>query len=225
VILRKGVRVLRNGAGAAWRMIKALRTRYVNRRLAGRVAGLNIRRVNLCSGSDRVSGYYGIDVNAAADLALDLATYDLPFAAETLEIVVCMSAINYFSRHRAQQIIEQTYRALKRGGVARFGVQDMKALARKYVEADEAFFFQKGHDGKDRFEGPTIGDKFAAWFYSYFAGRSSCKYFYDYESLAHLFLNAGFSIVERREFQDSRIEEGILLDNRPEQMFYLEAVK
>ncbi len=190
-----------------------------------RVFGLNIRRVNLCSGSQRVSGYYGIDVSATADLSLDLAIYDLPFLPDTLEVVVCMSAINYFSRDRAQQIVEQTFRSLKPGGVARFGVQDMKALARRYVEGDESFFFQKGLDGKDRFDGPTIGDKFAAWFYGYFAGRSSCKYFYDYESLAYLFCRAGFSLVERREFQDSRIEDVFRLDNRPDQMFYLEAVK
>jgi SAM-dependent methyltransferase len=216
--LGKGVRLVRRNVDAVW-------TDYVNKKLVDRVATLNIRRVNLCSGPQRVNGYYGIDVSATADLSLDLAIYDLPFLPGTLEVVVCMSAINYFSRERAQQIVKQIFRALKPGGVARFGVQDMKALAKKYVEADESFFFQKGSDGKDRFEGPTIGDKFAAWFYGYFAGRSGCKYFYDFESLAYLFSKAGFSLVERREFQDSRIEDVMLLDNRPDQMFYLEAVK
>jgi len=202
-----------------------LRSNLVNRKNARKIEKLNIRRVNLCSGTQVVPGYFGVDVNAMADLKLDLAVYDLPFRANTLDIVVCMSAINYFSRERGQQIVAQVFRCLKPGGIARFGVQDMKALARRYVEGDEAFFFQKTSDGNDRFEGPTFGDKFAAWFYGYFAGRSGCKYFYDYESLAYLFSSAGFSVVERRDFRDSVIEDIVLLDNRPEQMFYLEAVK
>lgn len=224
--------ILRGSIGAlnAWthRVLRGVAALYVNlvrQRLARKLSKLHVRRVNLCSGTQAVSGYFGIDVNSAADLKLDLADYDLPFRANSLDVVVCMSAINYFSRKRAQQIIAQVFRALRPGGVARFGVQDMKALARKYVEGDEAFFFQKTDDGNDRFEGPTIGDKFAAWFYGYFAGRSGCKYFYDYESLAYLFSSAGFSVVERRDFRDSRVEDIALLDNRPEQMFYLEAVK
>jgi predicted SAM-dependent methyltransferase len=203
----------------------AIQISATNWRLRRKVSLLNISRVNLCSGTHKVAGYYGIDINSCADLRLDLEAYDLPFDPNTLEVVVCMSAINYFSRERSQQLIDQVYLALRPAGVARFGVQDMKALAMKYVSADKEFFFQKGVDGTDRFEGPTIGDKFAAWFYGYIAGKGGCKYFYDYESLAYLFQCAGFSVVERRKFRDSRIEDVALFDNRPDQMFFLEAVK
>ena len=224
-MLRGSIRNLNRGARLAFRSAEILRSNLVNRKNVREIEKLNIHRVNLCSGTQTVPGYFGVDVNVTADLKLDLAVYDLPFRANTLDVVVCMSAINYFSRERGQQIVAQVFRCLKPGGVARFGVQDMKALAKRYVEGDEAFFFQKTDDGNDRFEGPTIGDKFAAWFYGYFAGRSGCKYFYDYESLAYLFSSAGFSVVERRGFRDSAIEDIVLLDNRPEQMFYLEAVK
>lgn len=224
-MLRGSIRNLNRGARLVFQSAEMLRSNLVNRKNVREIEKLNIHRVNLCSGTQAVPGYFGVDVNATADLKLDLAVYDLPFRENTLDVVVCMSAINYFSRERGQQIVAQVFRCLKSGGVARFGVQDMKALAKRYVEGDEAFFFQKTDDGNDRFEGPTIGDKFAAWFYGYFAGRSGCKYFYDYESLAYLFSSAGFSVVERRDFRDSAIEDIALLDNRPEQMFYLEAVK
>ena len=101
----------------------------------------------------------------------------------------------------------------------------MKALAERYVRGDREFFFQKLPDGRERFEGATLGDKFAAWLYGYAVDGHPCRYFYDFESLAHLFRAAGFAVVERKPFGESRIAEVRQLDNRPEQMFFLEAVK
>jgi hypothetical protein len=121
--------------------------------------------------------------------------------------------------------VNEAYRVLKAGGIARFGVQDMESIARRYVERDEQFFFQTLPNGQERFEGATLGDKFAAWFYGYAIKGVPCQYFYDYESLAHLFKVAGFSVIEKRAFQDSRLESIQMIDNRPDQMFFLEAVK
>ena len=182
-------------------------------------------KINLCSGNRRIPGYFNVDIGSGADLTIDLAKRDLPFPPNSVESLVCMSAINYFTRSRASELIRQCHDILSPGGIARFGVQDLETLARRYVRKDREFFFQKGPDGKDRFEGPTIGDKFAAWFYGYVAGGYPCRYFYDYESLAFLFRETGFSVVERRGYRDSRLEQIESIDNRPEQMFFLEAIK
>lgn len=181
--------------------------------------------VNLCCGQQKVEGYFGIDANDGADLRLDLARINLPFQECSLKVIVCMSAINYFTRARARELIGEMHRVLEPGGVCRVGVQDMKSLAERYIRGDEEFFFQKLVDGRDRFEGPTIGDKFAAWFYGYSAGTSHCKYFYDFASLAYLFDEAGFELVERKNYRESRIAEIEQLDNRADQMFFLEATK
>jgi len=203
-----------------------MRWRNVRRRaLERRLAGGNIRKVNLACGSQNVPGYFGIDVVGGADLRLDLAKMDLPFPPSSLDTVVCMSAINYFTRARAKQLVREMHRVLRPGGTCRVGVQDMKSLAERYVRGDKEFFFQKLPDGRDRFEGPTLGDKFAAWFYGYAVGVHPCEYFYDYESLAHLFREAGFSVLERKAYRESRIAEVDQLDNRADQMFFLEAVK
>ena len=84
---------------------------------------------------------------------------------------------------------------------------------------------QKLPDGRDRFEGHTLGDKFAAWFYGYEIGGFPCRYFYDFESLAYLFKMAGFTVVEKKAFCQSKLENIKLIDNRPDQMFFLEAIK
>lgn len=202
---------------------RALRQRMSRAALARREPQPTL--VNLCAGTQRVPGWLAVDVDGDVDLLLDLSRSDLPFADGSLEAVACMSAINYFARPRALRIVAETHRVLRPGGVARFGVQDLRRLAARYVARDLAFFGQKRPDGTDRFEGETLGDKFASWFYGYPTAGGPCRYVYDYESLALLFHAAGFSVVEERPFQSSRLADAGLLDNRPDQMFFLEAVK
>ena len=190
-----------------------------------RLRDRDIRRVNLCCGQQKVSGFYGVDRMEDTDLRLDLSRVDLPFVDSSLDVIVCMSAINYFTRKRAQQLVVEMYRALKPKGVCRVGVQDLRSLTERYVKGDNSFFFQKLADGRDRFEGPTIGDKYVAWFYGYAIGASRCEYFYDFDSLAYLFHEAGFTKIEQKRYRESAIAEVALLDNREDQMFFLEAVK
>ena len=212
-----------------WRALQvaaAKRRRQSSRRsLEAGLRERGIRKLNLCSGTQKVPGYFGIDIIDGADLRLDLETMDLPFPPASVDTVVCMSAINYFTRTRAQHLAVEIHRVLRPGGVCRVGVQDMKALAERYVRGDREFFFQKLPDGRERLEGPTIGDKFAAWLYGYAVDGHPCRYFYDFDSLAHLFRTAGFAVVERKAFGESRIADVRQLDNRPDQMFFLEAVK
>jgi ubiquinone/menaquinone biosynthesis C-methylase UbiE len=193
--------------------------------MAMRLRKLSVNKINLCCGNQKIPAYYGIDFVRGVDLYLDLSKNDLPFQDGSLDVVVCISAINYFTRARAQELVHEVHRVLKNGGIARFGVQDMESIARRYVEKDTEFFFQKLPDGRERFEGPTLGDKFAAWFYGYAIKGVPCRYFYDYESLAHLFKKAGFTTAEKKAFLESRLEHIKQIDNRPEQMFFLEAVK
>jgi predicted SAM-dependent methyltransferase len=187
--------------------------------------GKVVTSINLCSGDRKIPGYLNVDIVKGAGLVMDLARQDLPFPPQSVQRIVCMSAINYFSRARASELISQCFQILEPGGVARFGVQDLEMLAQRYIQKDTAFFFQKHPNGEERFQGPTLGDKFVAWFYGYAAGGYPCQYFYDYESLAFLFRKAGFTVVERKPYRVSRLDRIELIDNRPEQMFFLEAIK
>ena len=126
---------------------------------------------------------------------------------------------------RAQELVEETYRILKPLGVARFAVQDLESITRRYLEKDKDFFFQKLPSGRDRFEGSTLGDKYVAWFYGYSASGYPCQYFYDYESLSYLFEKAGFSKIENKSYRKSALNHIDQIDNRPGQMFFLEAIK
>lgn len=185
----------------------------------------SVRKINLCSGSVRIPGYLNIDISYTSDLPLNLAKQNLPFLKNTVDVVVCMSAINYFTYKRAGELIKEVYRILKPEGIARFGVQDLQKLAELYVKKDKNFFFQKLPNGRERFEGKTLGDKFVAWFYGYEVYGQSCQYFYDFESLAYLFREARFSVVELKKYRESALNDIELIDNRANQMFFLEARK
>jgi len=181
--------------------------------------------INLCSGPAKVDGYVGIDISPAADITLDLEKDLIPFPDNSADVVACISAINYFSTERAQEIVGDVLRVLKPGGVARFASQDLRVLATKYLSNDQGFFFEKLADGRDRFPGRTIADKLNGFFYGFYSGDKHCKYVYDFASLEALFVTAGFEKVEEKKYRQSVIPDVDKLDNRPEQMFFLEAVK
>lgn len=184
------------------------------------------KKINLCGGGLKIPGYLDVDLNPRADVVIDLEKELLPFASGSVDVVICISAINYFSRKRGQEIIKDVYRILKSGGIARFGVQDLRTIAQKYIDNDRNFFFQKLPSGKERFHGETMADKINSWFYGYqTVNGKKCKYFYDFETLALLFKEAGFKDIKQKGYRDSTIPEIRLIDNRPDQMFFLEAVK
>lgn len=182
-------------------------------------------KINLCSGSIHLDGYINIDISSSADISIDLEKELLPFPDESVDTVVCMSAINYFTKARAAEIIMDVYRVLKPGGITRFGTQDLLRICRYYVNDNKDFFYQKLSDGRDRFPGKTIANKINEWFYGYETHGKSCKYVYDFESLKVLFEEAGFSQIDEKNYLESSLENIDKIDNRPEQMFYLEAMK
>ena len=199
-------------------------------RLAGSRARLELARprparLNLGAGDQRIPGYFNVDLGGDADLLLDLERSGLPFPGGSVEAVVCMSAINYLTAGSAERLIAETHRVLRPGGVARYGVQDLKKLVALYLARDDAFFGQRGANREERFPGPTRADKLAAWFYGHPTAGGPCRYVYDYESLAHRFASAGFRVVEERAYLSSRLPEVERIDNRPDQMFFLEAVR
>ena len=182
-----------------------------------------IDKINLCGGDIVIPGYFNVDVNYKADLIMDISKESLPFPKNSVNTVICISAINYFSKVRGEEIVKEVYEILKTGGIARFAVQDLLQISRKYVNRDKDFFFQQ-LNGRDRFKGETMCDKINSWFYGYgHVGKD--KYIYDFETLSLLFKRAGFSLVEEKKYQDSRIPNITEIDNRPDQMFFLEAIK
>jgi len=182
--------------------------------------------INLCSGGIKIPGYFSVDIKNA-DLNIDLRTKRLPFRDSSIERLVCISSINYFSKDRAKIIIGDIFHMMKEGGVVRFAVQDLRKIAEKYIANDRDFFFQKTESGKQRFRGETPCEMLNNWFYGGYAtaGNNFCKFFYDFETLALMFTKAGFNEIKQKRYLESDLDTIDKIDNRPEQMFFLEAKK
>lgn len=179
-------------------------------------------KINLCSGTVRIPGWINVDIRNA-DINIDLERESLPFPDASTEAVACISAINYFTRARALELFKEIRRVLVPGGLLRVGVQDLRILARAYLENDVTFWFQTLPDRTPRFPGATIADKFNGFFYGFPAHGKTCKYIYDSESLAYLLSEAGFINIAQRAYRQSLLTDVEGLDNRPEQMFFMEA--
>jgi predicted SAM-dependent methyltransferase len=182
-------------------------------------------KVNLCSGARPTPGYVNVDLSGA-DINIDLEHELLPFDEDSVSTLVCISAINYFELERGQAILRDILRVLEPGGVVRIGVQDLEVLMRRYMDRDTAFWDQKAATGGDRFPGRTVGEKLNGFFYGFpTTGGKRCRFVYDAETLGVLLREAGFEQIERKAYRESSIPEVAAIDNRPEQMFFVEARK
>lgn len=183
--------------------------------------------VNLCSGEVILDEYINIDLDTRADLKLDLEKSLIPFSENSVDRVVMMSAINYFTYDRSVIILSDIYRILKPGGIIRIGVQDLQIISKKYLEKDYKFFFQTNRDFTQRFHGETLGDKINYFFYRGGSGikNKHHKYMWDFNSLKLLFHKAGFEKIENKDYLKSNIPDIEQIDNRPEMFFYIEAIK
>lgn len=165
---------------------------------------LNAQNLNMCSGGVDIPSYINLDINGT-NYNVDLEKLLLPFNSNYFDTILCMSAINYFTKERGLEIIKDCYRTLKPNGVASFGVQDLKVICKSYLNGDSRFTNER----INRWFG--LGDGFIS------SGKTS-KWVYDYKTLMELFMKAGFKYIKQVEFNPR-------IHNRPEQCFYLEAIK
>jgi predicted SAM-dependent methyltransferase len=122
-----------------------------------------------------------------------------------------MSFINYPKKKRALEIIKDVHRVLKKGGVCRFGVQDLELICTKYLSGE--FDCER----VNRWFGHQDG---------YVSNGKKNKYVYDYKTLSEMFYYAGFIWVSKKlGYREHFLSPLNVYDNREGQMFYLEAIK
>ena len=166
-------------------------------------------KVNLCGTG--LEGFINVDISWKADKRRNLNWQRIPFRDNSVHQLICMSAINYFTKERAQYLINDIHRVLIKGGVCRFGVQDLQIICVEYLAGNPDFTC----DRINRWFG--LGD-------GYKANGQKCKYVYDMETLAEMFKKANFRLINTSFYRDHRSYLS-KYDNRPVEMFFLEAMK
>jgi predicted SAM-dependent methyltransferase len=133
--------------------------------------------------------------------------YSLPFGDATVDYVYSSHFLEHLPRKAALNLVAESHRVLRPGGVMRVVVPDLEYAVSLYPRSREEmlrqYFFVEDDD-------------------SHYARH---KYMYDYASLAAVLGEAGFQGIQRLAYREGRTPNLDRLDNRPEDSLYVEAAK
>lgn len=137
----------------------------------------------------------------------DLA-YSIPLHDGSTDFVYSSHFLEHLAHKDAQNLLSESFRILKPGGVVRISVPDLEYALSLYTlgrkeEMLTQYFFVNDDD-------------------SHFARH---KYMYDFQLLKAALEKAGFQDVRRCAFQEGRTPDLIVLDNRVEDSLFVEATR
>lgn len=137
----------------------------------------------------------------------DLA-HSLPFADASVDVVYSSHFVEHLFRDEAIVLMRESLRILKPGGLVRIAVPDLAWAVDCYRRGLKREMLEQYFFVEDR---------------SSFLARH--KYMYDFDLLRDTLEAAGFTAVERHAFREGRAPDLPLLDNRPDETLFVEAVK
>jgi SAM-dependent methyltransferase len=133
--------------------------------------------------------------------------YGVPFGDEMVDVIYSSHALEHLFLEEAQVLLQDAYRALKKGGLIRLAVPDLEHALRLYQSGEKeralAFFFNQNRSGY----------------------LNHHHYMYDFELLKNLMEKVGFVEVQRCSFRQGTMRDANILDNRPEESLFVEARK
>lgn len=134
--------------------------------------------------------------------------YGLPFDDASVDFVYSSHFLEHLFRQDARRLLTESLRVLKPGGVVRVVVPDLAYAVSLYErgrseEMLTQYFFVSDDD-------------------SYYARH---KFMYDFDSLSALLREVGFKVPRKCGYQTGSTPTLDVLDNRPEDSLYVEAVR
>ena len=137
----------------------------------------------------------------------DLA-HSLPFADASVDVVYSSHFVEHLFRDEAVVLMRESLRILKPGGLVRIAVPDLAWAVDCYQRGLKREMLEQYFFVEDR---------------SSFLARH--KYMYDFDLLRETLESTGFTAIERRTFGEGSAPDLSLLDNRPDETLFVEAVK
>jgi SAM-dependent methyltransferase len=123
--------------------------------------------------------------------------YGIPLPDASADFAFASHFLEHLSKTHGEQLLRETLRVLKPGGVVRVAVPDLDVFVEAYGDGRK----EEAMDGI--FEDWELGD---------FARH---RYMYDFDLLALVLDRAGFTQVRRCDYQEGRVPDLEALDNRP----------
>jgi len=134
--------------------------------------------------------------------------YGIPMADESVDFAYSSHFLEHLTRADTLRLIDEVYRVLKQNGLLRIIVPDLAFAVSLYSKGERERML-------DKYFFVDSGD-------SYFARH---KYMYDFDSLKNILENAGFKDVVRCGYRHGKMPDLNVLDNRPEDSLFVEAIK
>jgi SAM-dependent methyltransferase len=132
--------------------------------------------------------------------------FGLPLADASVQFLYTSHFLEHLYRSEALELLREARRVLRQGGVLRVCVPDLDYALSLFAGVDRAraleFFFY---------------DRDVSSFTRH-------RYMWDFAMLSDALRAAGFATVERCRFQQGRTPDLAILDNRPDETLYVEAL-
>jgi predicted SAM-dependent methyltransferase len=133
--------------------------------------------------------------------------YGIPIENSQVDFIYSSHFLEHLDRLSGQRLLEECLRVLKPGGVIRISVPDLACAWELYQRGEKARML---HDYFFVEEAP---------------GFSQHRYAYDFEILQTLLHDVGFVDVQRMTYQQGRMPDIEILDNREEYSLFVEACR
>lgn len=177
-----------------------------------------IVRLNWGCGLSPAPGWINSDIAAAPgiELVCDICK-GLPLASDSVDYISSMHALPELAYPDLEDALWELRRVLKPEGTLRLGLPDLDKAILAYERGDAGYFLIP--DDVCR----SLGGKLITQMVWY--GRSRTLFTCDFAD--ELLRKAGFRQVQQRQFRQtaSLHPEIVELDNRPDESFFVEAVK
>ncbi len=135
-------------------------------------------------------------------------SHSIPLKDQTADFIYSSHFLEHLFKRDAERLLTDCYRALKTGGIVRISIPDLAYAVSLYAHGEKEKMLADYFFVEDK-------DSFLAMH----------KYMYDFELLKALLEKIGFSQIVRCAYQEGRTPDIKLLDNRPEDSLFVEAVK
>ncbi|MFQ5507759.1 MAG: methyltransferase domain-containing protein [Leptospirillia bacterium] len=134
-------------------------------------------------------------------------SYGVPFADGCAHFIYTSHFLEHLPRETAATLLKESHRVLRPGGVLRVCVPDLAHAVSLYPEGrermlDNYFFVEEGDSSYARH-----------------------RYMYDFELLERVLREAGFEEITRCEYRQGKTPNLNVLDNRPDETLFVEAIK
>jgi predicted SAM-dependent methyltransferase len=133
--------------------------------------------------------------------------YGLPFSDGTVEYAFSSHMLEHCFRDDAERLLREVVRVLRPGGRFRLAIPDLEIALGLYHNGEKA-------RALEYFFSPTRG-----------GALNRHHYMYDFELIRNLLEKAGFVEVSRCSYRCGQVPDIDVLDNRPEETLFVEAVK